>query len=329
MKVFVIGSEERIRKFAPSMPVVSQADITVCPVGTSNEEMLKKAQGTRYLIADAICKVDREFISGLPDLKMIHSEGVGYNGIDAAYAAEKDIYVCNCKGCNAAAVAEQTVMLMLCLLRSMVPCHQAVLDGKQFAVKEYQMLNGIKELGEMQVGLYGFGSIGKETARRLKAFGCPVSYYQHHRLSEDDERELGVTYTSKEELIRNSDMLSLHVPVTEETRGMVNREFIQAMKDGAYLINTSRGELVVNEDLCEALESGKLSGAGLDTIAPEPVTIDNPLLNMSKQAMNRLELSPHIGGITTSTFKRSHRMIWENIERMERGERPERVVNGL
>ena len=110
---------------------------------------------------------------------------------------------------------------------------------------------------------------------------------------------------------------------------MVDGAFLAAMKPGAYLINTSRGELMDHEAVRQALLTGQLAGAGMDTLYPEPVTADNPLASLPLDCPGRLILSPHVGGITAGTFTRAHRMVWENLERVARGERPEHVVNGL
>ena len=133
---------------------------------------------------------------------------------------------------------------------------------------------------------------------------------------------------SKEELIGMSDIVMLCLAVTPETAGMVDHDFLAAMKPGAFLINTARGDLVDNAALQDALENGTLGGAGLDTLFPEPVLADHPLLHMAPAAMEKVIFSPHIGGITVGSFTRAHRLIWENLWRLSRGERPLYVTNG-
>ncbi len=329
MKLCVIGSKERYEKFMPECSLREETEIVYFPLNTENEEILKSAADADVVFADAIAKVDRDLIEGMKNLKLVHSEGVAYNGIDLVTATKQNVMVCNCKGINKTAVAEQAILLMLSLLRMLPEGNEAVLAGQQIKRKEYLMVNGIEELEEQVVGLIGFGDIAKETAKRLYAFGTTVYYYSRHRMEKRIEDEYHVTYLPLEELLHRSTMVSLHVPVTEETKEMVNQEFLNKMKDGAYLINTARGELVENEALKAALLSGKLKGVGLDTIAPEPVTLDNPLLTMPEEAKKKLICSPHMAGITTATFRRGHKTMWDNASRVMKGENPINIVNDV
>lgn len=329
MKLFVIGDRERAEKYRPKSSFTETVEVVVCPRESSEEELLAAGADADFLLADAISPVRRSLIARMPKLKLIHSEGVAYNAIDLEAASERGIYVCNCRGVNAGAVAEQTVLLMLGLLRNVVPGDRAVREGRQIEVKERGMVEGIRELSDCQVGLIGFGAIGKATARLLAAFGCRISYYSRHRAEPETEREYGVVWMEQADLLTSSDIVSLHVPVTPKTKGMVDRAFLGRMKKDAYLINTSRGELMDHEDLRSALMSGTIAGAGLDTLYPEPVTADNVIASLQQDCPGRVLLSPHIGGITTGTFTRAHRMVWENIERVAAGERPERIVNGF
>ncbi|MCD7955060.1 MAG: NAD(P)-binding domain-containing protein [Lachnospiraceae bacterium] len=292
-------------------------------------KLLAEARDAEFLAADAIAQVPESLIAQLPFLKIIHSEGVAYNGIDCGAAARRNIYVCNNRGINADAVAEQTILLMLGLLRGVTAGDAAVRAGNQIRRKEYMMVNGIRELGECRIGLLGFGDIAKATARRLSAFGCEVCYHATRRKTPNLEAEYGVTWLESDELLETSDIISLHIPVTPETTGMVNEEFLKRMRRDAFLINTSRGEIVENAALCKALMEGWIAGAGLDTVAPEPVAADHPLLHLPAEASGRLLFSPHIGGVTTGVFRKAHRNIWTAFEQVSKGERPVNVVNGV
>lgn len=321
MKVLFLGNRERIETYLPrDMAIVSRSEIAVLPMDAAPEQVIEAGHDANVVVVDAIAKLTRAQIEQMPDLILIHSEGVAYNGIDIACARERHIPVCNERGANARAVGEHTVMLMLALLRSLPSGSQAVLSGRQIEMKEYLMVHGIHELSEMQVGLYGFGAIARETARLLIPFGPKVHYYCRRAADKADEEQYHASYLPEEDLLAQSDIISLHVPVTPETSGLCGKRFFARMKDGSYFINTARGQIVDNEALCEALISGKLQGAGLDTIAPEPVQKDNPLLNLPPQVQSRVILTPHIAGVTSGFFKRAHRTIWENIERAEKGE---------
>lgn len=302
--------------------------VFVGPVATP-EQAIAAAPDADILFADSVASVPRKLIEGLPNLRLINTEGVGYNGVDCEAAAERGIPVCNNAGGNAHAVAEQAVLLMLGVLRHVIAWDEAVRDGRQFQAKASGFAHGITDLADCTVGIIGLGNSGQALAERLHAFGTRVLYTSRHRKPSDLERQLHAEWREMPELLSACDIVSLHTAVTKDTAGMVDASFLSQMKDGAYLINTARGDLVVNEDLAAALESGKLAGAGLDTIAPEPVTRENPLLNLTPAAAGRVLFSPHVAGITTGSRVRMQHHMWDNLTRIARGERPTCIVNGL
>ncbi len=177
--------------------------------------------------------------------------------------------------------------------------------------------------------MIGFGDIAKETAKRLSAFESPTYYYSRAKCPVEIERVYGVHYLELNELLSECDIISLHVPVSPATVNLVDEVFLRKMKNGALLINTARGELVDQEALKIALISGKIGGAGLDTLSPEPVTVDNPLLSLPEAKKYKLLLSPHIGGTTAGAFRKMHQNVWSNIAKVMSGERPNNIVNGL
>lgn len=327
MKLLVIGSKARTEKYRPDLPITREVETIVVERGASDDEILAVAADADYIMADAIAPVGARLIAGMPNLKLIHSEGVAYNAIDLDVARARGIFVCNNAGANAVGVAEQTVLLMLACLRDAVNADAAVRAGQQIRTKERMMLEGIRELGDCCVGFVGFGAIAQETARHLAGWGCRMLYNKRHRLSEGDERALNVRFASVEEIARTCDIVSLHVPVTDETRGLVDAAFLSRMKPDVVLVNTARGEIVDTKALAAALEAGTIGAAGLDTVAPEPVLPDNPLLNLSGQAARRVVFSPHIGGTTAGLFRRAHRMVWENVARVAAGEKPINIVS--
>ena len=329
MKILIVGSRDRYEKFLPEKIRTGNFDLIFVPRGSSNELLLASASDAEVLLADAISPVDRALISAMPNLKMIHSEGVAYNAIDTEAARERGIFVCNNRGCNADAVAEQTLMLMLMLLRRGVSGDRAVREGHQIQYKEQAMANGIAELGDCSVGLIGLGDIAQATARLLRAFGCNVYYYAPHRRAPSAEMAMSVSFLPLEKLIAKCDIISLHCPVNDETRNMVNEQFLSQMKPSAYLINTGRGDLVDNGALRAALVEGRIAGAGLDTIYPEPTPADHPLVDLPEQALDRVVYSPHLGGITTSSFQRAHQNMWNSVLALAEGKRPNNIVNDL
>lgn len=315
-----------LRKTIPlwDMPILS-----LSPAGATAEKIAGLGADCDMCVVDAITPMPRNLIRALPKLKLIHSEGVAFNAIDCAAAADRGVYVCNCKGANAPSLAEQAILLMLGVLRKVVPYDAAVRQGKQIETKTKAFAEGCSELGECRIGLIGLGSCGSAVAERLQGFGSTVSYWSAHRRPEDVEQKLNVSYLPLDRLLATSDIISLHVAVAPDTKGMVNSAFLGAMPEGSILINTARGELVDNDALIDALTSGHLAGAGLDTVAPEPVLPYNPLLLLPPEVASRILFSPHVGGSSRSSFKRAHRMIWDAIEAVSEGRRPANIVNGL
>ena len=245
------------------------------------EEYLRQAGDADFIIVDAITTISDELIRQMPNLLVIHSEGVAFNAIDLKAADECGVYVCNAKGMNAMAVAEQAVLLMVGMLRNVVVNDAAVRNGHQIETKEGYMQNGnLYELADCSVGLIGFGDIAQKTARLLKAYGVKeIYYYKRHRLDLEQEQQFGVQYRELDDLLASSRIVSLHLPVTDATMHMADHDFFAKMQPGSYLVNTARGELVDDAALIEALKSERLAMAGLDTLDHEPVLKNHPLLN--------------------------------------------------
>ncbi|MCD7904706.1 MAG: 2-hydroxyacid dehydrogenase [Clostridiales bacterium] len=328
MKLLHIGKKGNVERYTKEDEFTGNFELIDIPMGLSADEILKAGADADFIIADAIGEISGEIIENMPNLKLIHSEGVGYNYIDIQAAKRKGVYVCNCQGMNAMAVAEQTILLMLGLLRDVKQGDTDVREGRQIITKENYMKEGnLFELSDFTIGLLGFGDIAKCTAKLTAAFGAETYFYNTSGASAETEKEYSAKYLPLDELLKKCNMISIHLPVTDKTRHMVNDDFFDKMRDGSYIINTSRGEIVDSEALIRAIQKGKIAKAGLDTIEGEPVGADNVLLNMDKAASEKILFSPHIGGITASSFKRSYTMAWENIKRISEGLEPVRVVN--
>ena len=327
LKILHIGKPGNVARFAAGL-TLPEHTLAECRSGSTLEEYLAAGGDADVLLADAMTPITAELIDAMPNLKLIHSEGVGYNCIDLDAASRRHIWVCNCRGCNAVAVAEQTLLLMLGVLRDVCGGDRAVREGRQVIVKEEYMVSGtLHELADHRVGLIGFGEIAKATARLLAAFGADVYYTKPYRADTETEQAYGVTYLPQDELLATCSIVSLHLPVTDETRGMADDAFFAKMRDGSYFINTSRGELADSGAILRALASGKLRMAGLDTIAGEPIRKDNAILQGSEDVSSRLLLSPHIGGVTNASLHRAHRIFWRAVEALDAGNVPENIVN--
>lgn len=329
MKILIFGPKARydlyLPKFVKDMPV----EPVFCTAPAPSLQAAADNPDAEVIFADAITPVSREMIDLLPRLKMIHSEGVAFNAIDTGAARERGIFVCNNKGCNAGSVAEHTVMLMLMALRCGIVGHTAVKAGEQIRFKERFMVSNAPELGEQAVGIIGLGDIGRATVQLLRPFGCELFYYTAHRRSSQVEKELGIAYLPLEELAARCDILSLHCAVNDQTTHMVNEQFLSHIKPGAILVNTARGQLVDNLAVRQALIDGRLGGIAMDTLAPEPTPACHPLVDLPPEIADRAVYSPHLGGITGGVFRRAHRNMWNSVQLLLEGKRPNFIVNGL
>ena len=321
-KITFISSVTTPERAYENIPELKDFDVKFFQMHESSKRILAEAPDTEFIIADAMGRVDGELIGSLKSLKLIQSEGVGYQGIDLERARACGVTVCNNKGINDTAVAECCVFLILACLKNYENGVRALYDGKQIEAKK-AAFGVTRELSECTVGLVGFGDIARCTARLLNVFGARVIYTNRTRKAEL-EREYNVEYVDLDTLIKSSDFVSLHLASCEETRNTVNASFLSKMKKSAYLINTARGDLVDNEALYNALKNGEIAGAGLDVISPEPVLEDNILL--SPEIKDKLALTPHIAGITSLTVKKLYRQCFENIIRVINDEEPINIV---
>lgn len=328
MNILILGDRARYDRYMP--PFVRDLPLTIAdaPAFTPAEELLRLAPDTEVLLADASSPVPAVLIGGLPRLRLIHTDGVGFNGVDVDAAAARNIPVCHCKGCNADAVAEAAVMLMLMVTRQAVPGYRAVVEGRQLEYKEEYMRSNRPEFADHTIGLVGLGDIGTATRRRLVPFGNRVYYYSLHRRTPEEEKALNVTYLPLEELVERCDILSLHCALNRETEGLVNDALLKGMKPGAYLINTGRGQLMDNDAVRRALLSGRLGGAAFDTLWPEPTPADHPLVALPPEVRDRVVYLPHLGGNTGPAFQRAYGLMWDNVRRLLAGEPLLHVVNG-
>jgi D-3-phosphoglycerate dehydrogenase len=253
--------------------------------------------------------IDRSALAKADQLKVISRYGVGVDNVDLEAAKEKDIIVTNTPGANSSSVAELALGLILSLARQIPGAVQAVRQG------EWPRLSGISLEGKT-IGVLGLGAIGKQLARRLAGFDCHILAYDPYA-DADFAAANGVTLESIDAVIANSDFISIHLPLLPETSGMVNAEFLAHMKKGAFLINTSRGEVVDEIALLHALESGHLRGAGLDAFIVEPPNPDNPLLQLPQ-----VLATPHSGAHTDGATRNMGWWAMNDCLAVLRGEEP-------
>jgi D-3-phosphoglycerate dehydrogenase len=251
----------------------------------SHEELLAVISEYDALIVRSRTKVTKEIIAAAKNLKVIGRAGTGLDNIDVEAAQRANIIVLNAPGANATAVAELTVGLMIALARDLPSAVSAAASGKK--VKSYGT-----ELAGKTLGIIGYGRIGRLVAHLALAFGMRVLAYD---IVTPEQVEPGVQMTSLEALVRDSDFVSLHVPLTEQTRGLVSAELLERFKLGSFLVNTARAELVDEVAIVRALESGRLRGYAADLVGA-----NSPLLGHPKAL-----LTPHIGASTEEAQRRA------------------------
>ncbi|MDO4789242.1 MAG: D-2-hydroxyacid dehydrogenase [Johnsonella sp.] len=254
-----------------------------------------------------------------PNLKLIAMLSTGYNIVDYEYAATKNIKVANVPNYGSNAVAQYAVGMLLEICSHFSHHDKTVKEGRwesggKWCYWDYPMI----ELYQKTAGIIGLGSIGRTTAKILGALGMKVLA---HSRSRNPEGEKLAEYVDLDTLLANSDVIFLHCPLLKETEGIINKESIAKMKDGVILINNSRGQLIVEEDLAQALNCGKIYAAGLDVVSKEPIRKDNPLLG-AKNCM----ITPHISWVATETRQRIMDMTYDNLKAFIEGN-PINIVN--
>lgn len=261
----------------------------------------------------------RETISACPNLRYIGVLATGYNVVDADAARARDIPVSNIPAYGTNAVAQFSFALLLEICHHVGRHSDAVHAGRWSEIPDFCFWETpLIELAGKTIGIVGFGRIGRATAKIARAFGMNV--IAHSRTETEEGRALA-EYVPLDELYARSDVISLHCPLTDETRGMINRDSIARMKDGVILINTGRGPLVVEQELADALNSGKVYAAGLDVVSVEPIREDNPLL----RAKNCL-ITPHIAWAPKEARQRLMAIALENLRSFLDGN-PVNIVN--
>jgi len=290
----------------------------------SEEEVVELVGGADIILTDPlhVRPVTRRIIEAAENLKLIQCYTIGFDDVDLVAARERGVPVANAAGTLSKPIAEYTITVALYLLKSIEFARSELSKGNWV---QQQMISPPElplEFGVLTLGIVGCGSIGQEVARLAKGFGTRILYYKRSRLPEEVERELGLEYSSFDEVLASSDVLSINVSLTDETRGMIGAEEIARMKAGAVLINTARGEVVDYGALAEALKSGHLRGAAVDVFENEPDIWDCPLLGL-----RNVILTPHSSAMSPKTPRRCMEKVAENLARFYEGKPLLNVVN--
>ena len=250
-------------------------------------------------------KVDGPLMDRIPHLKIISNHGVGVDHIDVSAARERKIPVGNTPGCLDASTADMTMALLLATARNVVVGDRFARSA-EFTHYDPAQLIGYEVSGST-LGIVGLGRIGRQVARRARAFDMRVLYHNRKR-DEQAEQELGVEYSSFDDLLRQSDFVTLNCPLTTETTNLISTRELGLMKPTGILLNMARGAVVDHDSLFAALNSRRIAGAGLDVTFPEPLPRDHPLL-----ALTNVVITPHLGSASNRTRNRMMQMTVENL----------------
>lgn len=285
----------------------------VVPVGASIDEQQAIVNDADFLMVYGAPLHD-DVLRAAENARLVQLLAAGYDRMNLRLMSALEVPCANNGGANSIAVADHAVLLMLTLYKQQMQTDPATREGRWSAP-----ITGTNtfEMADKLVGVLGMGNIGRRVARRVQGFDARVQYFDAYPLEEDEEKALHVARVSLDELFRTSDILTCHTPLTPDTHHIVSRKRLALMKPTAVLINTSRGPVVDETALIEALEEGRIAGAGLDVFEQEPVDPDNPLLKM-----DNVVVTPHIAGTTWNTWFRRAAFAYENMQRVWNGEAP-------
>ena len=317
MDKFTVVVTEHIHQAGVDYLVEKDVEVIQLPPGSDIEALGEVAPRADGFITRGSIKVTREIMASSPRLKAVGVHGIGCDHVDLEAAADLGKVVLNTPTALTETVAEMALALMLSMTRRVVSADKAVRAGEWS--RKYGDLRGVEVMGKT-VGLIGLGKIGTATARRLKPFGVDLVYYSRTR-KEDVEEELGMEWASLEELLRRSDIISLHVPHNPETYHMLSSAEFEMMKDGVYIVNSARGKIIDQEVLVEALKSGKVAGAALDVFEVEPLPQGDPLASM-----DNVILAPHLGASSQEAMWRMATQVADGVFKVLNGERPDHPV---
>jgi phosphoglycerate dehydrogenase-like enzyme len=280
------------------------------------------AAAAEFVVAPPPLTVDARLITRAPKLRLIQVPGHGFDHINLRDARRAGVPVATVasSGAETHTVAELTILLAGVASRRVIEGDRLVREGGWGNLAMLQ--HGILELAGKTIGIIGFGRIGREVARRARAFDMRVVYHCPARLTREQDAQLGVEFRDLEALLAESDIVSLHLPLTAQTRGLIDKRRLALMKSSAVLVNTARGPLVDAAALASTLLEGRIRAAAIDVFDPEPPLPDNPL-----RTAPSCVLSPHMGGVTAESVWRIVTAALENCKRVARGERPHDAVD--
>ncbi len=294
----------------------AELGVTVVDPGMSDAEKIELCKDADAIISS---DVSLDVLRQCPNVKLIQTLSAGYDRLDLSAILEMGIPVANNGGANAIAVAEHTVALIINVGKRLMLQWDSTTKRREWRGGLY--LEDLQELTDKTVGIVGLGRIGKHVAKRLTGFDTHTIFYDIVDVPEDVQEELKVEPAEFDDLLRESDIVSMHVPLSRRTRGMVSDREFDLMKESAILINACRGPVVDEAALYRALQDGKIAAAGLDVLEAEPTPADNPLLEL-----DNVVVTPHMAGQSQETNLRAATFAYSNIMRVLQGEEAESLV---
>ena len=282
-------------------------------------ELLAAAMRDKDGVMPAGVRISKDIIDAAPRLRVVSTIAVGYDNIDVDACNRRHILVTNTPDVLTEATADLAFALILAAGRRVAEGDRFVRGG-HWMHWEWNCLWGTEMHGKT-LGLYGYGRIAQATARRARGFSMRILYYARHRVSASVEKEFAAEFVDRETLLRQSDFLSVHVPLTPETHHSIGAPELALMKSSAFVINAARGPIIDEEALVQALQAGRLAGAGLDVFENEP------RVHPGLMAMDNVTMLPHVGSATAETRLRMAQLASENLLAALRGERPPNLVN--
>ena len=298
----------------------SECDLKINRTSLTKEELKQKVSGSDAVISYLTDRIDQDIIDRGTKLKIIANYGAGFNNIDVTYASERGIWVTNTPNVLHETTADLTWAMILGAARRIVSADRYTREGKFQGWGAKLFLGG--DVYEKTLGIIGLGEIGRSVARRALGFNMRTLYHQRNRLPKEEEKKLNVEYATFEKILRESDFLTLHVPLTEETEYMIGNDEIALMKKTAYLIHTARGKIIDDYALVAALREGRLAGAALDVYEAEPE------LTEGMRELDNLMILPHIGSASFETRDKMALLVADNILDALEGKTPRSLVPG-
>jgi len=300
---------------------VCDVEVNLGEAPPTRDLLIRKAldvDGILCLITD---RIDAELLSSASNLKVVSSMSVGYDHIDVETATQRGIYVTYTPGVLTEATADFTWALLMAVCRRVVEADSFLRAGKWRIQWSPMQFLGV-DLSGKTLGIIGLGRIGEAIAQRARGFNMKILYFSRTRVEEEKEKRLNIEYVSLERLLSESDFVTIHVPLSKETKYLINEERLKKMKPTAYLINTSRGAVVDQHALTKALREERIAGAGLDVFEKEPIDPHDPLTSL-----NNVVMAPHIASATKEARSMMAEVAAKNLLSVLRGEQPRFLIN--